>query len=88
VIQVAEYYAWPLIDSGRLVELLSDYKTEGHDISVVFPQQKRVAPKLRVFVDFLVALFDPPPWKRGAAAVRTRKATPVRSSERATVRIA
>ena len=64
VIQVAEDDAWPLIDSGGLVELLRDYKTEGHDISVVFPQQRRVAPKLRVFVDFLVALFDPPPWKR------------------------
>jgi LysR family transcriptional regulator for bpeEF and oprC len=85
VIQVAEYYAWPLIESGRLVELLTDYRTEGHDISVVFPQQKRVAPKLRVFVDFLVALFDPPPWKR-PGAVRARKATPSRS-ERAPSRV-
>ena len=88
VIQVAEYYAWPLIDSGGLVELLGDYKTEGHDISVVFPQQRRVAPKLRVFVDFLVALFDPPPWKRTAAPIKTRKAAPVRNSERAASRVA
>jgi LysR family transcriptional regulator, regulator for bpeEF and oprC len=85
VIQVAEYYAWPLIDSGRLVELLGDFRTEGHDISVVFPQQKRVAPKLRVFVDFLVALFDPPPWKR--ATVKTRKAATGRSGERSASRV-
>jgi LysR family transcriptional regulator for bpeEF and oprC len=86
VIQVAEYYAWPLIESGRLVELLDGYKTEWHDISVVFPQQRRVAPKLRVFVDFLVALFDPPPWKR-TTAVKPRKAAAVRSVERITSRV-
>jgi LysR family transcriptional regulator, regulator for bpeEF and oprC len=87
IIQVAEYYAWPLIENGQLVELLGEYKTEGHDISVVFPQQKRVAPKLRVFVDFLVAIFDPPPWKRARAAERPRKATPGRKSERPLARV-
>jgi len=87
VIQVAEYYAWPLIESGQLVELLSGYKADGHDISVVFPQQRRVAPKLRVFVDFLVALFDPPPWKKTAAA-KPRKTAPQRSVERTTSRVA
>ena len=87
VIQVAEYYAWPLIESGQLVELLSGYKADGHDISVVFPQQRRVAPKLRVFVDFLVALFDPPPWKKTAAA-KPRKTAPQRSVERTPSRVA
>ena len=71
--QVAEYYAQPRLNSGKLVEILADYKTEGYDISVVFRQQKRVAPKLRVFVDFLVELFKAPPWvKAGAGAVRKR----------------
>jgi LysR family transcriptional regulator for bpeEF and oprC len=87
LIQVAEYYAWPFVKSGQLVELLNDYKTEGHDISVVFPQQKRIAPKLRVFVDFLVALFDSPPWKRTVTAATARKA-PVRSGEHAASRVA
>ncbi len=64
IIQVAEYYAQPLLESGELVEILADCKTEGYDISLVYPQQKRVAPKLRVFVDFLAALFDPPPWSK------------------------
>ena len=57
IVQVAEYYAQPRLKSGKLVEILADYKTEGYDISVVFRQQKRVAPKLRVFVDYLVELF-------------------------------
>jgi LysR family transcriptional regulator for bpeEF and oprC len=68
VIQVAEYYAQPLLESGKLVEVLSDRKAEGYDISVVFHKQPRVAPKVRVFVDFLIALFDPPPWRRQSVA--------------------
>lgn len=71
IVQVAEYYAQPLLHSGRLVEILPDYKTEVYDVSVVFPQQRRVAPKLRVFVDFLIALFDPPPWRRSAPRTRS-----------------
>jgi LysR family transcriptional regulator for bpeEF and oprC len=85
IVHVAEYYASPLLARGELVELLPAYKTEGHDISVVFPQQKRVVPKLRVFVDFLVAMFDPPPWKTGAPA-KSAKASSSRAAERATSR--
>jgi LysR family transcriptional regulator for bpeEF and oprC len=64
VVQVAEYYAQPFLESGALVEVLADRKTEGYNISVVFHHQPRLAPKVRVFVDFLSALFDPPPWRR------------------------
>ncbi len=62
IIQVAEYYAQSLLESGELVEILGDYKVAGYDISAVFPQQQRIAPKLRVFVDFLVSIFNAPPW--------------------------
>ncbi len=62
LIQVAEYYARPEIEAGRLVEVLTNYKTHAYDISVVFQQRKRIAPRLRVFMDFLIEMFDPPPW--------------------------
>lgn len=62
LIQVAKYYAQPDLESGRLVELLADYKSHAYDISVVFQQRKRMAPRLRVFIDFMIDLFDPPPW--------------------------
>jgi len=62
LIQVAEYYAQPDLESGRLVEVLADYKSRAYDISVVFQQRKRMAPRLRVFIDFMIELFDPPPW--------------------------
>ncbi len=62
LIQVAAYYAQPLLETGQLVEVLADHKVHAYDISVVFQPGKRMAPRLRVFVDFLVDLFNPPPW--------------------------
>jgi LysR family transcriptional regulator for bpeEF and oprC len=60
--QVAEYYARPEIDAGRLVEVMRGYRSYAHDLSIIFQQRRRIAPRLRVFVDFLVDMFDPPPW--------------------------
>jgi LysR family transcriptional regulator for bpeEF and oprC len=62
VAQIAEYYAQPGIQSGTLVEILVNHKARAHDISIVFQRQKRMAPRLRVFIDFLVDLFASPPW--------------------------
>ncbi len=62
LIQVAEYYAKPSIDDGSLVEVLADYKTGSSDISVVFHGRQRMAPRLSVFIDFLVKIFDHPTW--------------------------
>ncbi len=61
--QVAEFYARPALEAGELVEVLAGYKTHAYDISVVFQQRKRVPPRLRVFIDFLVGLFETPPWR-------------------------
>ncbi|MES2183429.1 MAG: LysR family transcriptional regulator [Pseudomonadota bacterium] len=63
LVQVAEYYAQPALQAGSLAEVLAGYKTHAYDISVVFQQRKRIAPRLRVFIDFLVALFETPPWR-------------------------
>jgi LysR family transcriptional regulator for bpeEF and oprC len=65
--QVAEYYARPEFEMGRLVELMRDYASYAYDISVVYEQRRRIAPRLRVFVDFLIEIFDPPPWRRESA---------------------
>jgi LysR family transcriptional regulator, regulator for bpeEF and oprC len=81
VIQVADYYVQPLLERGELVEVLEDYKTDGFDISVVFPQPQQIAPKLRVFLDFLVALFEHPPW-RGSGAAAPRAASTRAASRR------
>jgi LysR family transcriptional regulator for bpeEF and oprC len=62
IVQVARYYAQFLLDSGALVEVLPTYRARAHDISVVFQPKKRTTPRLRVFINFLVDMFAPPPW--------------------------
>lgn len=81
IIQVPECYVKPSIDSGTLVEVLREYRAGGYHVSAVYLPQQRLAPKIRVFMEFLSALFDPPPWaERG-----TERATPTnrRQSRRA-----
>lgn len=62
LIRVADFYAQPLLESGELVEVLEAHKTGGYEISVIFPQQQHITPRHRVFVDFLVSIFNEPPW--------------------------
>jgi LysR family transcriptional regulator for bpeEF and oprC len=61
--QVAEYYTSPEFESGALVEVMKGYKTHAYDISIVFQQRDSIAPRLRVFVDFVVDMFGHPPWR-------------------------
>lgn len=62
LIQVPECYVQPYLARGELVETLISHKAGGYAISVVYRQQQRLAPKVRVFMDFLTTLFNPPPW--------------------------
>jgi DNA-binding transcriptional LysR family regulator len=64
IIQVPACYAQPALEKGTLVETLVDYKAGGYEISAVYLQQQRMVPKIRVFMNFLAGLFNPPPWEQ------------------------
>ncbi len=74
IIQVGRYYAQPLLDSGALIEIMPQTRTHAYDISVVFRQSKRMPPRLRVFINFLVDIFAPPPWDDEKGTGRLRRA--------------
>lgn len=65
IIQVPACYVQPALGKGLLIETLLDYKAGGYEISAVYLQQQRMVPKIRVFMNFLTGLFNPPPWERG-----------------------
>ena len=51
--------------SGRLVRVLPDYEDNGSDIYAAYSARRNMAPKVRAFIDHLVAEFSPvPPWER------------------------
>ena len=62
VTQVARYYAATLLRTGELVELLAGFTAPGYDVTVVFQNRRRMPARLRVFIDFLSALFEQPEW--------------------------
>jgi LysR family transcriptional regulator, regulator for bpeEF and oprC len=62
LIQMPECYVLPYLLRGQLVETLQSHRAGGYEISVVYRQQQRLAPKVRVFMNFLQDLFEPPPW--------------------------
>ncbi len=71
VAMAAMWLLGPDLRSGRLVAVLDDYMPAAPPIYVLYPPGRHLSPKVRVFVDFLVALFTPaPPWERPAPRVR------------------
>ena len=51
---------------GRLVRVLPDYEDNGSDIYAVYSARRNLAPKVRAFIDHMVAAFSPvPPWEAG-----------------------
>lgn len=57
LVQVPDYAAKAAVDSGALREVLSDWRPIGPPICAVWPSNRHLLPRVRVFVDFLVGLF-------------------------------
>lgn len=69
IARLATYLVGEDIRAGRLVRLLSEYKAPKTDLLAIYPNRKHLAPKVRVFVDFLTQQFGGvPPWERGGRA--------------------
>ncbi|CAK7074250.1 MAG: HTH-type transcriptional regulator DmlR [Citrobacter freundii] len=48
----------PYLQSGQLVEVLADYTGESKPVSVLYPDRRHLAPRVRVFIDWLCELFS------------------------------
>ena len=49
--------------AGALQSVLDDHAWSAQRIFLVHPRGRNLAPKLRAFVDFVLARFQPPPWE-------------------------
>lgn len=57
VLQLLSLSLAPAIQAGQLVPVLADWSTAGPMVSVLYPHNRHLSPKVRVFVDFIVELF-------------------------------
>ncbi len=51
------YMTHKKVQAGELVQILPEHNPPGTDIAVIFPERRNLAPKTRVFIDFLVDQF-------------------------------
>ena len=52
----------PALQQGTLKRLLPEYEPDPIALYVVYPHRKLLAPKLRVFIDFMATYFTEPPY--------------------------
>ena len=56
LVQLHTYMAEPYLKSGQLVQVLTEYATDGPPISVLFPSNRHLTPKVQVFIDFIASI--------------------------------
>jgi LysR family transcriptional regulator for bpeEF and oprC len=61
IAKVANYMARPYLESGRLVQVLTDWRAEQFPISVMYAQSRHLSAKLRIFVDWVSELIQEDP---------------------------
>jgi len=58
IIQMADFLMAEMIAEGRLISILDDWSNEPLPIHVVYPQNRHLSAKVRVFVDWATELFS------------------------------
>jgi DNA-binding transcriptional LysR family regulator len=53
IIKIYNYFVEEHIQSGRLIEILKDYREPAKPMYLFYQQQKIIQPKIRVFIDFI-----------------------------------
>ena len=75
--QTFTYSLKPALASGELVEILSAWRPAPYPFHVVYARHRHVPPRLRVFIDWLAAVFFRPRC-RDSARYLTRSRSPYR----------
>ena len=55
--QLHDYYIDDALAAGRLEPVLEEFKQASDPVWLVYPQTRHLSPKVRAFIDFMVAQF-------------------------------
>ncbi|MBV8159071.1 MAG: LysR family transcriptional regulator, partial [Dyella sp.] len=58
IARISRAMAEPYVNSGRLVEVMGDWQTDELPISAMYPQNRHLSAKVRVFVNWAAELFS------------------------------
>ena len=59
IIQVPRYHAEHDLAAGTLIQILADFPPTETPVSLLYPRNRQLSPRVRVFVDWLVKVFAP-----------------------------
>lgn len=76
VLQMTDYLLRDHLESGRMVQILPDWVSDPIPINIVYPQNRHLSTKVRVFVEWVAELFDSHPSMRVRALAPTAATTP------------
>lgn len=57
LIQIPRYHAEQALTSGELVSVLEDFPPTRTPVSALYPRNRQLSPRVRVFIDWLAAVF-------------------------------
>lgn len=69
--QPALFMVLPQLETGELVEVLPQYRPQPLAISAVYPQNRQPSPKVRLFIDWVLSLFEGCPILQGKEDILT-----------------
>lgn len=58
IIQMANFLTQPMLDDGRLIAILEEWAIDPLPVYVVYPQNRHIPTRMRVFVDWISKLFS------------------------------
>ncbi|GAB3258481.1 LysR family transcriptional regulator [Chitinimonas naiadis] len=64
IVQLASVLVQPYLDRGELQALLPDWRSDPASVYVVYPANRHLSVKVRVFVDWIIELFEAHPLLR------------------------
>jgi LysR family transcriptional regulator for bpeEF and oprC len=70
VIQMTDYLLDQHVASGRMVQLLAEWSSEPTPVHIVYPQNRHLSAKVRVFVEWVAELFANHPYMHMGALPR------------------
>lgn len=62
IILVPTFIAYKEIESGKLIPLLEEYRTQQINAYAIYPQTRHLSQRVRTFVDYLVERFEGTPY--------------------------
>jgi len=76
LVQIPRYHVEEALRTGRLVQVLEGFPPTPTPVSLLYPRNRQLSPRVRVFIDWLVDVFGSHVREQGAAL---RESKPVRS---------